>query len=84
MIDRQFKLSDVDKIFGTLPMNSTISTMILTRQEMIYRNRQVCGTLGLALVRHKLYNQTINRNTWQLSLDKQNFHYVCMIVYTIL
>ena len=39
VIDRHVKLSDVDKIFGMLPMNITINTVILAAQEIIYRNR---------------------------------------------
>ena len=52
VIDRHVKLSDVDKIFGMLPMNITINTVILAAQEIIYRNRQIGGTLALAQVRH--------------------------------
>ena len=32
VIDTHFKLSDVDKIFGTLQMNITIKTVILSAQ----------------------------------------------------
>ena len=77
MIDRHFKLSDIDKIlvFGTLPMNITINTVILAAQEIIYRNRQIGVTLVLAQVRRKLYNQMIKENLLaKISLDQHNFH----------
>ena len=76
MIDRHFKLSDIDKIFGTLPMNITINTVILAAQEIIYRHRQIGGTLVLAQVRRKLYNQMIKENLlakFSFYLQ-QNFH----------
>ena len=38
VIDRHFKLPNVDTIFGTLPMNITINTVNLAAQEIIYRN----------------------------------------------
>ena len=64
MIDRRFKLSDEDKIFGTLPINITINTVSLAAQEIIYRNWQqhVGGTLALAQVRRKFYNQMMREN----------------------
>ena len=75
MIDRHFKLSDIDKIFGTLPMNITINTVILAAQDIIYRNRQIGVTLVLAQVRRKLYNHMIKENLLaKISLDQQNFH----------
>ena len=57
-IDRQVKLSDVDNICGTIPMNITVNTVILAAEEF-YRNRPICVTLALAQLRRKLYNQTI-------------------------
>ena len=33
MIDSHFKLLDVDKIFGTVPMNIAIDTVILAAHE---------------------------------------------------
>ena len=36
VISRHFKLSDTDKIVGTLPMNITVNTVILGAQEIIY------------------------------------------------
>ena len=46
MIDRQFKLSDVDEICGTLPMNITLNTvLILAAREIIYRKKHIGGTL---------------------------------------
>ena len=75
MIDRHVKLSDVDKIFGMLPMNITIITVILAAQEIIYRNREIGGTLALAQVRRKLYNQMIKEYLLaKFSSDQQNFH----------
>ena len=75
VIDRNFKLSYIDKIFGTLRMNNTTNTVILSAQEIIYRNRQIGGTLVLAQVRRKLYNQMIKENLLaKFSLDQQNFH----------
>ena len=75
MIDRHVKLSDVDKIFGMLPMNITINTVILAAQEIIYRSRQIGGTLALAQVRHKRYNQMIKEHLLaKFSLEQQNFH----------
>ena len=62
MIDRHFKLSDVDKIFDTLQMNITINTVISADQEIIYRNRQIGGTHALIEVKRKLYNQMIKEN----------------------
>ena len=59
MIDRHFKLSDVDKIFSIVPLNITINTVILATQETIYSNRQIGGTLALAQVGRKLYNQMV-------------------------
>ena len=79
-IGKHFKLSDVDKIIGTLPINITISTVILAAQEIIFRNRQTDGTLVIVVVevRHKLYNQMIKENLLaKVSLDKQNFHKKC-------
>ena len=35
VIGRHFKHSDVDKIFGTLPMNIPVNTVILACQEII-------------------------------------------------
>ena len=56
-------------------MNTTINTVILAAQEIIYRNRQIGGTLVLAQVRRKLYNQMIKENLLaKFSLDQQNFH----------
>ena len=46
-IDRHFKRLHVDKIFGTLPMNITINTVILATQEIIDRTRQIGGTLAI-------------------------------------
>ena len=46
MIDRQFKLSDVDKIFGTVPMNKTINTGR-------YINVWHCGGLSMVLLQLK-------------------------------
>ena len=43
-------------------MNITINTVILAAQEIIYRNSQVDGTLVLAQVIRKLYNQMIKEN----------------------
>ena len=40
-------------------MNITINTVILAAQEIIYRKRQIGGTLALTHVRRKLYNQMI-------------------------
>ena len=42
--ERHFKLSDIGKIVGTLPMDLTINTVILAVQEIIYtyRNREIC------------------------------------------
>ena len=57
--------STSNKIFGTLPMNLTINTVILAAQEIIYRDNlimQIGGTLVLAPVRRKLYNQMIKEN----------------------
>ena len=51
MIDRQFKLSDVNDNFGTLPMNITLNTVSLAAQEMFYRNRHKGGTLVIAQLR---------------------------------
>ena len=64
MIDRRFRLSDEDKIFGTLPINITINTVSLAAQEIVYRNWQlhVGGTLALAQVRRKFYNQMMREN----------------------
>ena len=53
--------------------NITINTVILAAQEIIYRNRQIGGTLVLAQVRRKLYNQMI-KELAKYSLDQQNFH----------
>ena len=47
VIDRHFKLLDGDMIFGALPMNITIDTLISAAQEIIYRNGQLGGTLAL-------------------------------------
>ena len=77
VIDKHFKHSDVDKIFGTLPMNIPVNTVILGCQEIIYRNRQKGGNLALAQMRHKLYEQKIKENLYLLakfSPDKQHFH----------
>ena len=75
MIDRHFKLSDMDKIFGTVPMNIAIDTVILAAHEKIYRNRQRGGTLALVQVRRKLYSQMIKENILaKFSLDQHNFH----------
>ena len=59
VIDRNFTVSDVDQIFCTLPINFTINTVNLATQEIIYRKRQIGGTLALAQVRRKLNNQMI-------------------------
>ena len=78
MIDRHFKLSDGDKIFGTLPMNITIHTVILVAQEIIYRSRQIGGILALTQVRRKLYDQMTGESLLaKFSLDQQNFHKNC-------
>ena len=43
-------------------------------QEIIYRNRQIGGTLVLAQVRRKLYNQMIKENSLaKFSLEQQNW-----------
>ena len=56
-------------------MNTTINTVILAAQEIIYRNRQIGGTLVLAQVRRKLCNQMIKENLQaKFSLEQQNFH----------
>ena len=56
-------------------MNITINTVILAAQEVIYRNRHIGGTLELAQVRHKLYNQMIDEQfSAKSSLVTQNFH----------
>ena len=55
-------------------MNITINTVILVAQEIIYRNRQIGGTLVLAQVRRKLYNQMIKENSLaKFSLVQQNW-----------
>ena len=59
VIDRQSKLSYLDKIFGVLPMNITINTVILAAQEIIYRNRQEGDTFVVVQLRRKLYIQMI-------------------------
>ena len=59
LIDRHFKPSDVDMIFGSIPMNITIHNAILAAQEITFRNRQSGGTLALAQMRYKLYSQMI-------------------------
>ena len=59
MIDRPFKFSDVDKIFGNLPMNITTNTTNFAAHEMIHRDTQILSTLALAQVKGKLYNQII-------------------------
>ena len=79
VIDRHVKLSDVDKIYGMLPMNITINTVILAAQEITYRNRQIGGTLALARklynVRRKLYNEVIKEHLLaKFSSDQQHFH----------
>ena len=64
-----------DKISGMLPMNITINTVMLVAHEIIYRNRQIGGTLALAQVRRKLYNQMIKEHLLvKFSSDQQNFH----------
>ena len=69
------KLSDIDKICGTLTMNITINIAILAAQEIIYRNRQKGGTLVSAQVKRKLYNQMIKESLLaKVSLDQQNFY----------
>ena len=73
MIDRNLKLSDVDKSFGTLPKNIAIDTVILAAQDIIYRNRKKGGTLAMGPVRRKLYNQIIKENILsKFSSDKYN------------
>ena len=75
VIDRHFKPSDVDKISGTLQMNITIKTVILSAQEIIYRTRQTGSTLALAQVRRKLYTQMIKEHLLaNFVLDQQNFY----------
>ena len=75
MIERHFKLSDEDKISGTLPMNINIDTVISAPHEIIYRNRQTGDTLAIAQVRCKLYDQIIKEHLpAKPSLDQQNFH----------
>ena len=70
-----YKLSYVDRIFGTLQMYTTINTVILAAHQTIYINMQIGDTLTLARVRRKLYNQMIEENVVaKFSLDKQNFH----------
>ena len=73
MIDRHFKLSDVDKIFGTLPMNIKVNTVILATKEITYRNRKIGPTLALAEVRCKLYYQMIKEILLaKFPLDRHN------------
>ena len=77
VIDRHFRLSDVDKISDTLPMTITTDTVILATQERIYRNRYTgtAGTLALAQVRSKLYTKMIKEHFLaKFSLNQQNFH----------
>ena len=70
-MDRNFKLSDVDKIFGTLPIDITMNTVILAAKGIFYRN----GQIVLVQVRRKLYNQMIKEKLLaKLTLDKQIFH----------
>ena len=53
-------------------MYTTINTVILAAHETIYRNRQMGGTLTLARLRRKLYNQMIEETLLaKCSLDKQ-------------
>ena len=83
MIDRDFKLSDVDKMLGTLPMNITINTVILAAQ-IIYRNRQISGTLALAQVKRKLYNQMIKENLLAKLTSQYNLHKKSIVIYLFL
>ena len=56
-------------------MNITINTVILAAQEITYRNRQIGGTLDLAQVRHKLYNEMSKEHSLaKYSSDQRNFH----------
>ena len=60
---------------ATLFINITINTVILAAQEIIYRNRQIGGTLALAQVRQKHYNQMIKEHSLaKFSSDQHNFH----------
>ena len=62
-IDKCYKLSDVEKIFGADVQKPTINAIIMATKEVIYRKRQGIGFPYIIHVKRILFNQMIKERT---------------------
>ena len=62
-IDRYYKLSDVEKIFGADVQKTTNSAIIMAPKEVIYRKRQNIGFPYIIHARIILFNQMVKERT---------------------
>ena len=62
-IDKYYKLSDVEIIFGTDVQKPTINAIIMATKEVIYKKRQVIGIPYVIYVKRILFNQMIKERT---------------------
>ena len=62
-IDKHYKLSDVEKIFGADVQKPTINAIIMATKEVIYRKRQGIGFPYIIDIKRILFNQMIKERT---------------------
>ena len=62
-IDKYYKLSDLEKIFGADVQKPTINAIMMATKEVTYRKRQGIGFPYIIHVKRILLNQTIKERT---------------------